>query len=297
MILLEILIILNLNRSTVSATVTSSSSTVTWTVINEATNASVIYSTNASNLSSTASTSTFSTSNSVLLSSLSASTLYYYNITSCDNLGNCNSTGLFNFTTSAASSTTTSSGSGGGIRIVPDLTQSVSLANFEKEYKQLETGSQLQFSVSGNSHSITIDKIYSDRKKIDLTIRSDPITVTLEIGKPQTINLSEDGSLYIELISIKNFKADIIVKEIKKKKPLEFIKSLILSDDKIEEEVELEEVNEMFSEKKTLDEKSLDDVFNENIRYPIGTWIVTSLIAIGLIGYVVMINKKAKIKK
>ncbi|MFH1063513.1 MAG: hypothetical protein V1729_00365 [Candidatus Woesearchaeota archaeon] len=102
------------NSTAFSASVTSSSATITAT-IDEASKCSVSYSTNSSNLNSSANSSAFSTTVSVTLSSLSASTLYYYNITSCwDQVSNFNTTnhGVLNFTTSAA--TSTSNGGGGG---------------------------------------------------------------------------------------------------------------------------------------------------------------------------------------
>lgn len=100
-----------------SASVTDTTATISWTT-SENSNSSVDYNTTAA-LGISISSATFTTSNSVSLSSLTASTLYYYNVTSCDQAGNCNSNGTFNFTTSAATTetattTTSSTTSGGG---------------------------------------------------------------------------------------------------------------------------------------------------------------------------------------
>ncbi len=77
--------------------ITESSAIINWTT-NESTNASVDYGT-TTDLGTKVSNTTFSTTNTVQLSSLSSETLYYYNVTSCDNQGNCNTTGPQNFTT------------------------------------------------------------------------------------------------------------------------------------------------------------------------------------------------------
>jgi PGF-pre-PGF domain-containing protein len=103
--------------SVASGSLSSSGATITWTT-SESANSSVHYGTSTS-LSSVASSLTLATSQSQALSSLSASTLYYYNVTSCDSFGNCQTNGTNNFTTSAASSSSsssssTSSGGGGG---------------------------------------------------------------------------------------------------------------------------------------------------------------------------------------
>lgn len=97
--------------TTPSASVTSTTATISWTTT-EATNSSVSYGLNTS-LGTTATSATFTTSNSVGITSLTASTLYYYNVTSCDQASNCNSSGGYNFTTSAAT-TTDDDGDDGG---------------------------------------------------------------------------------------------------------------------------------------------------------------------------------------
>ncbi|MBI4139991.1 PGF-pre-PGF domain-containing protein [Candidatus Woesearchaeota archaeon] len=96
-----------------NSSVTSSSFIVSWNV-SKSSNGSVNYGTNSSNLSSSATNSSLRSNHTISISSLSASTVYYYNITSCDALANCNTTGFYNVTTSAASSDSSSSSGGGG---------------------------------------------------------------------------------------------------------------------------------------------------------------------------------------
>jgi len=84
----------------VAAAAGSSSATITWTT-DEAANSTVAYDTNDTTLSNNVTSAVNETSHSIPLAGLSASTLYYYNVTSCDRYGNCNTTGPYNFTTSA----------------------------------------------------------------------------------------------------------------------------------------------------------------------------------------------------
>ena len=73
---------------------------INWTTSENA-NSTVHYSTNQSDLNLTESSSTLTTAHSITLTGLTASTMYFYNITSCDKYANCNQTTIYNFTTLA----------------------------------------------------------------------------------------------------------------------------------------------------------------------------------------------------
>lgn len=97
----------------ISAIFTSSgttSATIIWTT-DELATSTVFYGTN-SNTNSIASSTTLVTTHSVSLTGLASSTLYFYNVKSCDVAGNCNTSLQSSFITAAAS--TASSGGGGG---------------------------------------------------------------------------------------------------------------------------------------------------------------------------------------
>jgi len=83
-----------------NTSITASAATITWDTTENA-NSSVNYGTTTA-LGTTSTNSTLATAHSISLTSLSASTVYYYNVTSCDSSDNCNTTGNYNFTTSAA---------------------------------------------------------------------------------------------------------------------------------------------------------------------------------------------------
>jgi len=99
--------------STPSASVTSTTTTITFSV-DEPANYSVNYGTTSALGTTSASSTKSVSSKSVSLSSLTASTLYYYNITVCDTNANCVTNGSYSLTTSAATTTSSSGGGGGG---------------------------------------------------------------------------------------------------------------------------------------------------------------------------------------
>lgn len=77
--------------------VTNQSAIIGWTTSEQA-NSTVKYG-NTTALGSTNSSSSWATSRNISLTGLQSNTTYYYNVTSCDVMGNCNTSGTFNFTT------------------------------------------------------------------------------------------------------------------------------------------------------------------------------------------------------
>lgn len=96
----------------VSASVASTSSTITFHT-NESTNVTINYGTTLL-LGTKSESNSFTTTHSHAISSLTASTLYYYNLTFCDQAANCNTTGTYSFTTSASGGVPGDGGGGGG---------------------------------------------------------------------------------------------------------------------------------------------------------------------------------------
>ncbi|USN45373.1 MAG: hypothetical protein H6502_04960 [Candidatus Woesearchaeota archaeon] len=83
-----------------NGTVTNVSAVLTWST-GEAANSTVAYGTTLALSDGTHTNATTGTSHYALLTGLTNSTLYYYNITACDAVPNCNTTGPYNFTTAA----------------------------------------------------------------------------------------------------------------------------------------------------------------------------------------------------
>src|SRR3989344_2679669 len=101
------------NITSVSAgSPSTTSATITWTT-GEKANSTVQYGTTEA-LGSISSSTAFVTSHSRTLSSLNTGTLYYYNVTSCDFAGNCNTSGGYSFTTASSSDGGGSVGAAGG---------------------------------------------------------------------------------------------------------------------------------------------------------------------------------------
>gem|GEM_PF-3847090 len=91
-----------------AGSIATDSAKINW-ITDEAANSTVNYGATDA-LGSIKENSTLATSHNITLSSLSSATTYFYNITSCDASGNCNTTGARNFTTSAPQN----QGGGGG---------------------------------------------------------------------------------------------------------------------------------------------------------------------------------------
>ena len=83
--------------SGIQVNATNDSALISWTT-NENANSSINYGTTTS-LGTIAGNASNATTHSINLSGLTNGTTYYYNVTSCDLVGNCNTTGEFNFTT------------------------------------------------------------------------------------------------------------------------------------------------------------------------------------------------------
>ena len=167
--------------SSIASDPSTTSAVITWTT-DEAANESVNYGT-TTGLGTTSVSATYDTSHSRTLSSLSADTTYYYNLTSCDQATNCNTTGPLTFTTDETSG---GGGSGGGAFVpAPALAsapKAVSLSRYGS-YKFLAKGSTEQ-------HTLTIKEIRSDG--VLFLLRSTPIEVFLKAGETKEIDVTGD---------------------------------------------------------------------------------------------------------
>lgn len=109
----------------IASSATSTTATITW-ITDESANSTVYYGTTTATTSHSNS-STLTTSHSITLDELSSSTLYYYNVSSCDYANNCNTSSQYSFTTLASSITPPPSedrgggGGGGGGAVTKDI--------------------------------------------------------------------------------------------------------------------------------------------------------------------------------
>ncbi len=98
-------------ENVVPGTITQSSTVITFNT-NETANATVRYGQGAA-LEGVFQNATFQTVMSFYLTGLNSSTLYYFNVTACDQLNHCNVSGGYNFTTGAPSVPTVSTSTSG----------------------------------------------------------------------------------------------------------------------------------------------------------------------------------------
>lgn len=207
---------------------------------------------------------------------------------SCAELGGY-SGGNFKFNTShftyfkSAEAYSAPSGGGGGSS--PSRTQIISLTTTEQTYTKLANYNKLEFELGGNTHLLTVKKVYPDRTKVDFIIESNPTYFTLKIDESKTIDVGESESLYVKLVSITSSRADIIVKKIIKKKPLSVI--TLPKKEEIKEEV-LEEVPAI--------EEEIVSQLPEEERKPTIDLLIISLasliIIITLVTYFIILKKK-----
>ena len=124
-----------------------------------------------------------------------ASTLYYFNITSCDINNNC-AVYSGNFTTLAVPSNppgTTHHGGGGGI-----LLNSYAMISSSATNNSLSTGSSYGYLLPGSSDSHKIIIVSINGKTVVLEFRSTPVRETFQEGETKQIDLNGDSVKEIE---------------------------------------------------------------------------------------------------
>ena len=209
--------------TSISSSKSSTTATITWTS-DESSNSTVYYGT-ITDTSYSSSSASLVTSHSIGLSGLSASTLYYYNVSSCDSSNNCNTSTQYNFTTSASGNGNnggTGSGGGGGTVTTSfwSQTYSVSDSDFEKGIiKELSKKQRVKVSVNNESHYIGIIELTNTTATINIT--SNPIQVILGIGDDAKLDILDDGfyDIYVLLNSINNPKVNLTIQSIHEEIP------------------------------------------------------------------------------
>lgn len=188
-----------------SGTPTATGTTITWTT-NERANSSVHYGTSES-LGSTRTSLSLATSHSRSLSSLTASTLYYYNVTSCDPSGNCNTTGTRNFTTAAASSSDSgsssgsSSSSGGGSSSSTDSDDSEDSDSSDEDEEAEDTEEVTTQADEEEGGSTTTEEVAAEEVPLTVLAHSQPASLTE--GEESIIPV-EGGGIAVSKIKIKS---------------------------------------------------------------------------------------------
>lgn len=202
--------------SGVSSSVDSSSATITWTT-DENTNSTVTYGT-TNDLGSINATSTSASSHSIYLSGLDSPVVYYYNITSCDSQGNCNTTGTHSFTTPTSTSTSTGSATTSFWSTTYTVTPEKFLEGFSKE---LSKKHRFKIKIDSLYHYVGIVDLTSSTATINVS--SEPQQAILSIGQEERFDVTEDNyyDILVKLNKIESNKANVTVKSIHEEIPVE----------------------------------------------------------------------------
>ncbi len=202
--------------------------TITATASNESINMTVNYGTTTA-LGTFSRVAGFSPTNSTTLSSLTASTLYYYNVTTCDRAENCLVNGTFNFTTSAAAaaaaaSTTTSSSSGGGGGAAPIANNVVS--STAKVWSSITPDTPTKMTISRPEIALT---------EISIQVGTEVKNVELKVEKlksnPKKAEAAAKVFQYLEITKSNLANADIKEAKISFKVPTAWLSQNGISED------------------------------------------------------------------
>ncbi|MFA5856149.1 MAG: S8 family serine peptidase [Candidatus Pacearchaeota archaeon] len=279
----------------ISASITSA--IINWTT-NELSNSSINYGTSLA-FGNYESMSNYTQNHSLIINNLIASTIYYFNITSCDRANNCVVNGTYNLETSAnlviqntpAPSGGGGGGGGGGTSI---KTFTINYSEGKNGYIQdLGNNDRIKFELKEKeNHYLTIKSVNNDFANI--TISSEPINFILKIGESRKLNVNSTGvyDLMVTLDSITNNKAKISIKIIEEK----------IVEEKTQKEIENKQEDEFTilnqDEKNIINQENESPrIINENIKNIIYSLVFIIALFIIIIIYISInksINKREK---
>lgn len=181
--------VLYFTRDTIKPNITSISSntpgsttaTISWST-NELASGIVYYGT-STDTTSNATHSGNATYHSVPLSGLTASTTYYYNVSSCDLAGNCNTSLQSSFTTAAASNSSSTSSS--------SSSSSSSTSGLSKTWASLATGATASMTISSSSVDVTYILFTASQSATNVQL-----TVAKISGTPPGVSSTPPGTVY-----------------------------------------------------------------------------------------------------
>jgi len=148
----------------------------------------------------------------VRLSGLSSSTLYFYKVISCDLAGNCDTSALNNFVTSALSESTDGGdgvgvGGGGGVGALTTTT------------KLMGEGARVAINVEEEIHYVEIIEITNTT--VTINVSSTPQQAILSIGDEKKFEVTDDDfyDILVRLNGIENNNANLTISNIHEEIP------------------------------------------------------------------------------
>ncbi len=200
--------------NSIASSVSSTGATITYAASEDVV-ISLSYGTSTS-LGSTSSTSTYSAATSKSLSGLSASTLYYYNVTICDQASNCVRNGTtYTFTTSAASSSDSGDGAATSDGEYWALTWSGNESQMSDGWKKaLGLKQRVRFKINGTYHSVGVSKISST--KVTINVSSEPQSAVMTTGETKSFEVTGDGyyDISVTVDALTSARANLTVKTV-----------------------------------------------------------------------------------
>ncbi|MBI4139942.1 hypothetical protein HY483_03190 [Candidatus Woesearchaeota archaeon] len=191
-----------------TASTTALSLTVTWNA-SELVNGTLRYGTSSSGLPNSSGVTTFRNNHTVTITGLEDTTLYYYNITGCDNAGNCNTSGPFNATTnhvadrgSGSGTSSATSSSATTVTISTLNTVGATVARTFTTVNEKVTLANLPGTLG--THSVTYKSADESTKTVTVEVASTPKTLQISLGGSEKVDLNDDNT-YDLLVTLTSF--------------------------------------------------------------------------------------------
>jgi len=262
-----------------NTTATTSTIDISWNT-QESCNSTISYGTLPTALSSNISSSKYNLTHRIYLTGLSEGTGYYYNVTSCDNEGNCNISETFNFTTlvTESSGQADTSSSGDPVYYEPDADTEGN--NFV--WTRIRSSDRIRFNHENQEHEINIRSIHDEKVKV--IISSEPQDAWLEYGVWRKVDVDQNGGMDISVKVEEEGYNQISV----------YLEKLSTSYSPSEPTEETSE-EELIEEEQTTEEETEDQIKTTNwaITAPLA---ILALLVLATIVFLLLKKKKKKIK-
>ncbi len=193
--------------------------------------------------------------------------------------------------------TASAGGGGGGGSIISTLDLKLK-ETFEEQALTVQARQDIEFDFKGESHHIKINGIYDDY--IELTIKSDPITIQLNVGETKQLDVNANGlnDLEVTLIKIVNRRAELKFKVLQEKL-IEEEHEPVKEETAVEEEPTTEEEQELVVEEEK--QEGIPEVTGAFLgAWEFKEWAIATIVVILIIlltTVIMLTPKKKKPKK
>jgi len=192
----------------------STTSVIISYVANESVNVVIKYGTSSTNLGSTKTESSYASSDDITINSLTSDETYYYNITICDQAGNCITDDGNSFTTDAESSDDSSGGGGDDtVSTFWTATYSVSKDSFISDgfNKVFSKRQRVKLIFSNETHYVGVTDVGTN--SVVINVSSTPQTATIYTGETKKFEVNTDGyyDISVKLNSMNGTSANMTV--------------------------------------------------------------------------------------